>query len=90
MSVFSDYLDKVIGKHGHIDRTWLESKVADQLGEDDYQRLMKCRKTSTALKFGIMIGVRQNVKGTGDIVKVYHNKEEVASREFIRPVPEEE
>ncbi len=89
MNVFKEYLDKVIGKHEHIDRTWVEQQISGILGEDQYQKLMETTKTEDALKFGVMIGVRQNVKGTGDIVKIYKDKDDVATREFLRPVPEE-
>ncbi len=90
MNVFKDYLDKVIGKHEHIDREWVELQVAEALGENGYQNLMETTNTEDALRFGIMIGVRQSVGGNADDVTIYHNKEIVARKKFPRTSEGEE
>ena len=87
--IFKEYMDRVIGIHEHVDRDWVERTVSDALGETDFQQLCEADTTAKALSFGIMIGVRQTIKADGDIVKIYKDKEEIASRTFMRPEPEE-
>lgn len=88
--IFKEYLDKIIGKHEHIDRLWIERSVSEALGEDRYQQLMEADTNQKALGFGIIVGVRPTINHDGDIITIYKDKDPVAKRTFQRPIQEED